>query len=139
MTLRGAAGQSIATRSEPSALGALRRMSITHMPKTPLVELFYFDGCQSCEPAVENLKQALQLEQWPADVEMIHVADPADAQTKRFLGSPTIRIDGVDVEGPAAETHGYAYGCRVYTAGGRTAGWPSVDQIRQALQRGRQV
>lgn len=114
-------------------------MSTTQRSKTPLVELFYFDGCPSWEPAVENLKQALQLEQWPAEVELIHVADPADGQTKRFLGSPTIRIDGVDVEGPEAETNGYAYGCRVYTAGGRTAGWPSVDQIRQALQRGHRI
>jgi hypothetical protein len=27
------------------------------------------------------------------------VMDEGDAQTKRFIGSPTIRIDGVDVEG----------------------------------------
>jgi len=103
-----AARSSTATRSGPSALGALRRVSTTQRSKAPLVELFYFDGCASWEPAVENLKQALQLEQWPAEVELIHVADPADAQTKRFLGSPTIRIDGVDVEGPEAETNGYA-------------------------------
>ena len=36
------------------------------------------------------------------------VTDAADARTKRFLGSPTIRIDGVDVEGQEAETRGYA-------------------------------
>ena len=65
---------------------------------------------------------------------MISVADATDAQTKRFLGSPTIRINGVDIEGPIAETRGYAYGCRVYTDGGRTVGWPSVEQIRNAIR-----
>ncbi len=98
-------------------------------------ELFYFDDCPSYKRALENLKKALQLEQLPDEVEMIEVADPADAQTKRFIGSPTIRIDGTDVEGPDAEIRGYAYGCRVYMGEGRTVGWPSVDRIRQALQR----
>ena len=105
------------------------------MPKTKFVELFYFDGCPSWEHALENLKRALQLEQLPDEIKMIQVTDSADAQAKRFIGSPTIRIDGTDAEGPDAETHGYAYGCRVYTGEGRTVGWPSVDRIRQALQR----
>ena len=106
------------------------------MPTTKL-ELLYFDGCPSWEHALENLTRALQLEQVPDEVEMIQVADPADAQAKRFIGSPTIRIDGMDVEGPDAEGRGHPYGCRVYTDAGRMVGWPSVDQIRQALTRER--
>lgn len=98
-------------------------------------ELYYFDDCPSYGQALDNLKEALRLEQMPDDVDMIPVADAADAQAKRFIGSPTIRIDGVDVEGPIAEARGYAYGCRVYADGDHTVGWPSVDQIRQALQR----
>ncbi len=83
-----------------------------------------------------ELKRALQLEQLPDEVELIPVVD---AEAKRFIGSPTIRIDGVDLEGPAAETRGYAYGCRVYADGGRMVGRPSVDQIRQALTRERRT
>ena len=98
-------------------------------------QFFYVDDCPSYRQALRNLKKALQLEHLPVEVEMIQVADPADAQTQRFIGSPTIRIDGVDVEGPEAETHGYAYGCRVYAGDGQTVGWPSVERIRQALRR----
>ena len=63
-------------------------------------------------------------------------ADAADAEAKRFIGSPTIRDRrdrrrGIGCRDAAV----YAYGCRVYTDGSRTVGWPSVDQIRQALQR----
>ena len=50
-----------------------------------------------------------------------------------FIGSPTIRIDGVDVEGSEAEQKGYGYGCRVYGDNGKIAGWPSVEKIRGAL------
>ena len=99
------------------------------------VELFYFDGCPSWQRARENVQHALRLEQEPDAIEMIAVADRADAQAKRFIGSPTIRIDGVDVEGPDADARGYSYGCRVYAGDDHTAGWPSVDQIRQALRR----
>ena len=56
-------------------------------------ELFYFDDCPSWQQALENSKRALELEQLPDEVEMIQVADPADAQAKRFIGSPTIRVD----------------------------------------------
>ena len=102
-------------------------------------ELYYFDDCPSYTQALENLKRALRLEQCADEVEMIPVADATDAQAKRFIGSPTIRVNGVDVEGPAAEARGYAYGCRVYMDEGRTVGWPSVDQIRQALKRERRT
>ncbi len=102
-------------------------------------ELYYFDGCPSYQQALDNLKQALGREQRSDEVEMIPVADAADAQAKRFIGSPTIRIDGIDVEGAAAEARGYAYGCRVYTDHGHTVGWPSVDQIREALRRERRT
>ena len=98
------------------------------------IELFYFDGCPSYLRALDNLKEALRLEAPEApDVELVAVTSDADAQAKRLIGSPTIRIDGVDLEGPDADTHGYALGCRVYSDEGQMAGWPSVTQIRHAL------
>lgn len=98
------------------------------------VELYYLDGCRSYRQARENLRQALQAEGRPERIDMIRVADETDARAKRFIGSPTIRLDGADIEGTKAGTRGYGFGCRVYTAGGRMAGWPSVEQIRHALR-----
>ena len=97
--------------------------------------MYYFDDCPSWQQARENLQEALQLEKISAEVETIRVADAGDVHLKRFIGSPTIRIEGIDIEGPAAELRGYAYGCRVYTDGDCTTGWPSVTQVRRALQR----
>ena len=67
------------------------------------VALYYFVDCPSYRPALENLRAALRLEQWPDEAEMVQVADAKDAQSQRFVGSPTIRIDGVDLEGPQVE------------------------------------
>ena len=96
-------------------------------------ELYYFDGCPSYQQALDNLTEALRLEGLPEDVAMIRVESYGDAQAKRFLGSPSIRLNGVDLEGAGAEQRGYAFGCRLYREDGAPAGWPSVQCIRQAL------
>ena len=75
------------------------------------VELFYFDSCPSYLKALENAREALRLEGLPEDVALIAVESEADAQAKRFIGSPTIRINGADVEGPEAEDNGYEGPC----------------------------
>ena len=99
-------------------------------------ELFYFDDCPSYKQAAANLKEALRLEGLPETVEMVEVASEEDAPRKRFIGSPSIRINGVDLEGPEAESNGYGYGCRVYSNDGSFAGWPSVERIRSVLRKG---
>ena len=97
-------------------------------------QFYYFAGCPSSEKALANLKEALALERLSDTVETVEVTSAADAESCRFIGSPTIRIDGVDIEGPEAEERGYGFGCRVYADGASTRGWPSVDRIRQALR-----
>ncbi|HET8892570.1 MAG TPA: hypothetical protein VFM96_00535 [Gaiellaceae bacterium] len=50
----------------------------------------------------------------------------------RFLGSPTVRVNGRDVEPGADEREGFAFGCRVYANG---AGLPDERLVRDALAR----
>ena len=99
-------------------------------------ELYFFDGCPSYQRALDNLREALRLEAARGDIALIRVDSDEDAQAKRFLGSPTIRINGVDLEGLEAEKRGYVFGCRLYVDNDSKAGWPSVQRIRQALQAG---
>lgn len=97
------------------------------------VELYYFDGCPQYLKAIENVREALRLEGLPEDVTLIQVESDAEVRARRFIGSPTVRINGVDVEGPEAEEKGYGFGCRIYTSNGSSAGWPSVEKVRKAL------
>ena len=103
------------------------------------LELYYFGDCPSYTRALENVQEALRLEGLPQNVALIRVESEADAQAKRFVGSPTIRIDGVDVEGAAAEEKGYGYACRVYADNGKSTGWPSIEKIREALAERKQA
>ena len=98
------------------------------------VELYYFEDCPSYEKALANLKEALRAEGLPQSVTMVEVASEEDAQRKRLIGSPTIRIDGIDVEGLEADERGYSFGCRVYSDNGSRAGWPAAKTIRAALR-----
>lgn len=97
------------------------------------IELLYFEGCPSYKQALQNLKEVLAEEGIDATVELVEIRSPEEAEARRFLGSPTIQIDGVDLEGPEAVGSGVGFGCRVYVHNGRTAGWPSKEQIRAAL------
>ena len=103
------------------------------------VALYSFSGCPSYKIALDHLKQALRLENLSDEVEMISIADVNEAQAARLIGSPTIRIDGIDIEGAKAEAGAYGFGCRVYRDGDQAAGWPSVRQLRSALKRARRA
>jgi hypothetical protein len=99
----------------------------------PRVEILYFDGCPNHEPAralVERVAAELCLE--PA-IELVDVADPAVAAELRFLGSPTIRVDGRDVEPGAADRDEFVFSCRVYRTESGLAGQPDESWIREAL------
>ena len=98
------------------------------------IKLLYFDGCPSYEHALRNLREAIAEEALDLSVELINVTSPDEVERLRFLGSPMIQIDDVDLEGPEAVNTGVGYGCRVYEDGGQMCGWPSKDQIRAALR-----
>jgi hypothetical protein len=50
-----------------------------------------------------------------------------------FLGSPSVRVDGLDIEPGARDATGFGLGCRSYDTRGGRSGTPSVAAIRRAL------
>ena len=98
------------------------------------IEVLFIEECPNYRLAVEEVNRILQLEGVPAQVEEIMVSDTDSAEQLRFLGSPTIRIDGVDVEPAARSSRDYAFACRTYQAAGRSAGVPTEAVIRQAIR-----
>jgi hypothetical protein len=98
------------------------------------IEILYFDGCPNHKPAIELVHQVLREQAVSAEVVEVNIADAATAESARFVGSPSIRIDGMDVEPAARTAREYALSCRTYTTNGRIGGLPSKDVIRQALK-----
>jgi hypothetical protein len=103
--------------------------------KRPLVEILYFDGCPNHEAAqelVERVSSELGLE---PELRLVNVPDGEAARRLRFLGSPTVRVAGRDVDPEAAERDEYVLSCRVYRTESGFAGQPDERWIRAALER----
>jgi copper chaperone CopZ len=98
------------------------------------VEILYFDGCPHYRPAVEQVREALRLEGLTAELVEINVPDAARAQELKFLGSPTIRVNGDDIEPAARSSTNFGLMCRTYGDAGRHTGVPPLDLIRAALR-----
>lgn len=93
------------------------------------IELLYFSGCPHHRPARELIDATLFELGLDAEVEEVNVNDQREAERLRFLGSPSIRVDGADIE-PAAESRtDYALACRMYGS----SGIPSPELLRAAL------
>ena len=102
-----------------------------------VVEFLYWEGCPSHPQALSDLREAmgeLGLDPTAVAVREIDTEDAADAE--RFTGSPTIRIDGRDIQDPGDEAAGLT--CRVYhLRDGRVSPAPDPEDLRDALHRAR--
>ena len=85
------------------------------------VTLLYFDGCPNWRTADDNLRSALgEVGVTTAKVHYRRVGSVEEAQALRFIGSPTVLIDGVD---PFDDPHAsVGLSCRPYPDAGWTRG-----------------
>ena len=120
-----------------SALNAAGRQdnATTAAGKGPVVELLYFDGCPSHErllPTVERL-----VDEAGGDLRVRAVETLEAAEAERFLGSPTVRVNGVDTDPGARHRTDFGIKCRIYRSEEGQSGVPPQAWIRSALDRAR--
>ncbi len=97
------------------------------------VEFLYWEGCPSYDEARELLERVLRERGLDAEVEIRHIATREEAAELRFPGSPTIRVDGRDVD-PAGAAEPPSLSCRIYNLpDGRVSPIPSREQLEEAL------
>ncbi len=97
------------------------------------VEVLTFAGCPNEATAHGLVERAVSEVAVEAEVASIRVEDPDAAKRLRFLGSPTIRVDGRDVEPGAGERSDYTLACRVYRTAHGLANLPDEAWVRAAL------
>jgi hypothetical protein len=97
------------------------------------IKFLYWEECQSHEEALTRLRRVLAEDRIDAEIEIIRVQSDEEAKRLRFTGSPTILVDGKDIQ-PSTTTH-YALTCRAYQLeDGRISPLPSATMIRRALK-----
>lgn len=98
------------------------------------VELLIFDGCPNANGAERMLRDTIRELNAAADIEIVKVLNIDDAVAKRFLGSPSIRINGKDLEIEENEFTQYSMRCRVYRNGNEQSGLPSRRLLVKAIE-----
>ena len=99
-----------------------------------MIEILYVADCPHYEPATLEISKALREEHLSAQVKHIEIRGQDMAEALRFLGSPTIRINGVDIEALARNANGFGMCCRCYgTFKGKKTG-PSAALIHAAIR-----
>jgi len=99
------------------------------------ITFLYFEDCPSHEATLARLRQVMAEEGVQAEIEIVRIETDEQAQSRRFVGSPTILIDGQDIDPLPADIQ-VALTCRAYRLeDGRISPLPSAGMIRRALRR----
>jgi len=99
------------------------------------IRILYFSGCPNHLPVVEMARRLVARHGLDAEVEQVEVG-PEDVQRLRFLGSPTVQVDGVDIEPAARDRTDFAMSCRVYNT---PDGLPLEEILLAALGVGKPI
>lgn len=102
-------------------------------PRQARVELLWWSGCPSWERALAELREEMSAAGLdPAEIELREVTTDEGAAREGFVGSPTIRVEGRDLQPPEGEPSGLT--CRVYRLrDGRVSPLPDREDLRDAL------
>ncbi len=93
------------------------------------IEVLFFRGCPNHPPAVDRVKTVLRQEGLSGELSEIEISDAAMAKALKFPGSPTIRVNGLDIEAGFQDGGEWGLACRRYADGA-----PPEGMIRAALK-----
>jgi len=103
--------------------------------RRPLVEVLITPDCPHRDAAITLAQRVCERWGGQAEIRVIQVPDQSAADRLRFLGSPTIRVNGRDIEPGADWNREFADGCRLYQGAHSLHGLPEEDWLRQTLDR----
>lgn len=99
------------------------------------IDYLYYEECPSHAEGLERLQEVLAEEGIEAAMTVRRVETQEEAKQLRFVGSPTIRINGQDIDPESASRGQYALTCRTYVReDGRFSPLPSRESIRRAVR-----
>jgi len=96
------------------------------------ISFLYFEECPNSDSALKLLKEVLSEKNIKDDIDIIKIESEEDAYRYKFLGSPSIYINGKDIEKERRNDEPL-YGCRVYKTIDGYSGIPSREMILYAI------
>lgn len=102
------------------------------------LELLYLAGCPNRFATVDLVRSALESEGMSAEVRQILISNLEEAIAHGFPGSPTVRVNGIDIEQLAAHGLGAGMACRTYFVEGKLQGLPPRFLVVRAIRAARE-
>lgn len=104
-----------------------------------MIEILYFEGCPNHRGLEDRVRELLAESGVAMSISLRRIDSDEQAAEERFLGSPTIRVNGLDVDPTADGRDSYGLMCRVYVTDDGLRGTPPdewiVNAVRQAGSR----
>lgn len=104
------------------------------MVENNVVEVLHTDVCPFWEETLKIVAELIKELNLTATVRKIKIMNEEEAKRYRFPGSPTVRINGVDVDPSTRKAEGFV-GCRIYRYKGKTYDSPPKEMIVSAFKR----
>ena len=99
------------------------------------IEILAREDCPNRGMALVVVERVVDETGIPAQIDVVEVASDEDAEAYRVLGSPTVLVDGRDVD-PQPSLHAdFSVDDRIYRTERGPCGWPDAEWIRDALLR----
>jgi hypothetical protein len=98
------------------------------------IEILAREDCPNRDMALIVVERVVDETGVPAEIEVVEVVDDEDAAEYRVLGSPTVLVDGRDVD-PEPLYDAFSADDRLYKTDRGPCGWPEPEWIRDALLR----
>jgi hypothetical protein len=99
-------------------------------PGRAVIEVLYLPGCPHIDGLGDHLEQLVSRHGFHEPVVVRRIDSDAQARAEHFLGSPTVRVNGRDVDPGSGERHACGLVWRIYPGG---EGTPPDDWILAAL------
>ena len=96
------------------------------------IRVLYVEGCPNIDETIQLVRRVASSQRRGFVLERIEVLSQDEAVGLRLLGSPTVQINGVDIDPASRERTDFAMGCRLYG----TSGVPTAGMIEAAMREG---
>jgi len=116
------------------AQGRVSAWRLKENPKNMKIDLLWFDNCPNHNAAEELVLETLSDFGVDAPINKINVPDLETGEKTHFPGSPTIRINGLDIDPTYEDTGDYTPRCRVYFTSDGFKGLPEKAWIEDAVR-----
>jgi len=112
------------------------QVSITQTPiKVVRISIYFIEGCSGLSAVQDNIKEVIAEEAVNAEINLVLIETRKEAGRLQFTGSPTVRINGRDIDSNMKAIKDYGLRSRHYFINGKKSDYPSKRMIRDAIKK----